>query len=279
MTTEIQIRHKNLIRLLGKFEKVAIAFSGGVDSTFLLAVAQQALGENIVAYTVNAPYIPDWEINEATDWVRQNGIKYEIIRTDMPENIINNPSIRCYLCKKRIFSILKSEAEQHGIQYLLDGTNKDDEGEYRPGIQALEELGVLSPLREVGLTKNDIRQLSKELQLPTWNKPAYACLLTRIPYNTAITNEELTRIEKGEMYLFQMGFKGARLRSHGHIARIEFQYEHFSVLNDDVLRGQIANKIKSVGYQFVCIDIEGYRMGNYDRIQRMTENRKNHNPK
>nr|NQU91263.1 ATP-dependent sacrificial sulfur transferase LarE [Bacteroidota bacterium] len=267
MIHQTEKKHKNLIHFLGRLNKVAIAFSGGVDSTFLVAAAKQALGENVVAFTVNAPHIPDWEVKEAKDWIKQSGVKHEIIKAEIPENIKNNPSNRCYLCKKQIFTILKSEAKKRGIQYLLEGTNKDDEGDYRPGMKALEELDVLSPLREVGLTKNEIRQLSKEFHLPTWNKLAYACLLTRIPYNTTVTTEELARIEKGEVYLFQLGYKGARLRSHGNIARIEFQQEHFDVLSDNKLRGEIVKKVKSVGYQFVCADIEGYRMGSFDQIK------------
>jgi uncharacterized protein len=266
MTPQIEKKYKNLIRFLGRLNKVAIAFSGGVDSTFLVAAAKQALGENLVAFTVDAPYIPDWEIKEAKDWIKQTGVKHEIIKAEIPENIINNPSNRCYLCKKQIFTNLKSEAKKLGIQFLLEGTNKDDEGNYRPGKKALEELEVLSPLREVGLTKKEIRQLSKESHLPTWNKPAYACLLTRIPYSTTVTKEELARIEKGEVYLFQLGYKGARLRSHGNIARIEFQQEHMNDLSDEKLRREIIKKIKSVGYQFICADIEGYRMGSFDQI-------------
>lgn len=274
MIPQIQIKYKNLIRYLSRLKKVSIAFSGGVDSTFLLAAAKQALGENIIAFTVDAPYIPDWEVKEATDWVKQTGVTHEIIKTDIPETIQNNPFNRCYLCKKQIFTILKSETANRGFHYLLEGTNKDDESDYRPGIKALEELKVLSPLREVGLTKKEIRHLSKTLRLPTWDKPAYACLLTRIPYNTAITNEELGRIEKGEMVLFQMGYKGARLRSHGNIARIEFQQDQFNRLNDEKSRGVIAKKIKSAGYQFVCVDIEGYKMGSFDRIGDERESRK-----
>ncbi len=265
MTDQREKKYKNLIHLIKRLHKVAIAFSGGVDSTFLVAASKQALGENVVAFTINSPYIPDWEIDEAKEWIKQTGVEYKIINTEIPENIKNNPSNRCYLCKKQIFTILKSEAKKRSIQYLIEGTNKDDEGDYRPGLKALEELKVLSPLREVGLTKKEIRQLSKELNLPTWNKPAYACLLTRIPYDTIITPNELIRIETGEQYLFQLGFEGARLRSHGNLARIELQQNQFNILNNGNMKEKIAEKLKSLGYQFVCIDIEGYRMGSYNQ--------------
>lgn len=265
MTYQPEKKYKDLINFLRRLNKVAIAFSGGVDSTFLVVAAQQALGENVVAYTVNSPYIPDWEIKEASEWIKQTGIEHEIIKTKIPKNIINNPSNRCYLCKKQIFALLKSKMKKHGIQYLLEGTNKDDEGDYRPGMKALEELEVLSPLREVGLTKEEIRQLSKEFNLPTWNKPACACLLTRIPYDITITQEELIRIEKGEQYLFKLGFEGARLRSHGNLARIELKQVQFKILNDENMKEIIVKKLKSIGYQFVCIDLEGYRTGSYNQ--------------
>lgn len=265
MTNQLKKKFNNLIIYLKRLNKVAIAFSGGVDSTFLVVAAKQALGENVLAFTVNSPYIPDWEIEEAEEWIKQTGVKHEIIKIEIPDNIKDNPSNRCYLCKKQICALLNSEAEKRGIRYLLDGTNKDDEGDYRPGLKALKELEIVSPLREVGLTKNEIRQLSKEFNLSTWNKPAYACLLTRIPYNTSISREELKRIEKGERYLFQLGFEGARLRSHDNLARIELQQEHINLLSDFNLKQQIVIDLKSIGYQFICIDLEGYRMGSYNQ--------------
>jgi len=264
MTTETEKKYRDLLTYLRKLKKVAIAFSGGVDSTFLIFAAKQALGENVVAFTVNTPYIPDWEMKDADDLVKQLGIDHKIITNDIPDNIKNNPEDRCYLCKTQIFTLLKSEAMKLDIQYLLEGTNKDDEGGYRPGLRALKELDVVSPLREVGLNKEEIRQLSKKYKLPTWSKPSNACLLTRIPYNTKITPEELSRIEKGEVHLFKMGFAGVRLRSHGDLARIELQQAQFKMIEEDGIREKIAEKLKAVGYKFVCIDLEGYRMGSYD---------------
>lgn len=264
MDAQLDKKYKELIQLLERWGKVAIAFSGGVDSTFLVFAARQALGDKVVAFTVNTPYVPDWEVAEAATWIKQIGVEHVIVETKIPENIKNNPPNRCYLCKKQLFTLLKSEAHKRGISYMLEGTNKDDEGDYRPGMKALEELGVLSPLRAVGMTKTEIRQVSKTFRLPTWNKPAYACLLTRIPYDTKISKDELIRIEKGELYLFQLGFEGARLRSHGNLARLELQQGQFELLNDDRMKTMIIEKMKSIGYQFICIDLEGYRMGSYN---------------
>jgi uncharacterized protein len=264
MSSEIDKKYNNLLKYLRNLDRVAIAFSGGVDSTFLVFAAQEALADNVIAYTVNSPYIPNWEVSEASEWIQQMGIEHAVISAGIPDNILNNPEDRCYLCKKQIFSMLIAEMEKQGIKYLLEGTNKDDEGEYRPGMRALEELKVLSPLREVGLTKSEIRQLSKSFNLPTWDKPSYACLLTRIPYDTLITHEELQRIEEGEVFLFDHGLKGARLRSHGTIARIELQQEQFKIIQDKEIKELIVDKLKSIGYLFVCVDLQGYRTGSYD---------------
>lgn len=258
-------KYKELLAYLKELGEVAIAFSGGVDSTFLVYAAQQAIGDKVMAFTVNSPYIPQWEVDEAIEWTKKIGVKHEIITTSIPENIKNNPSDRCYLCKRQIFSLLISEMSKREIKYLLEGTNKDDEGDYRPGMRALEELKVLSPLRVAGFTKHEIRQASKELGLPTWDKPAYACLLTRIPYDTSITHEELKRIEAGERYLYELGFAGARLRSHGNVARIELQKEQFDLLKDESQREALSEKVKQAGYDFVCIDLDGYKMGSYNK--------------
>ena len=265
MSISVEEKYKELINNLRKLGKVAIAFSGGVDSTFLVYAAREALGNNVIAFTVNSPYIPQWEVDEAREWIQSIGVDHEVIGVDIPENIKNNPSDRCYLCKKQIFSLLISEMKKHNINYLLEGTNKDDEGDYRPGMKALDELKVLSPLRQVGFAKEEIRQMSKKHGLPTWNKPAYACLLTRIPYDTTITEEELRRIEAGEKKLFALGFEGARLRSHGNVARVELQQHHFETIMEGETKQLVVEKLKSVGYQFVCVDLEGYRMGSYNQ--------------
>lgn len=266
MTQSLNEKYQHLISFLQGLKKVAIAFSGGVDSTFLVYACKEALGDQAIAFTVNTPYIPGWEIEEARELVLKLNIKHQIIEAEIPDNIKHNPSDRCYLCKTQIFTMLKSEAKKRNINFLLEGTNKDDEGDYRPGMKALDELNVVSPLREVRLNKEEIRQLSKKFNLPTWDKPSNACLLTRFPYDTNITQDALTRVEEGERHLSGLGFRGARLRSHGTLARIELQAEQFSMLEEESIKNHVVERLKSVGYEFVCIDLEGYKMGSYDPV-------------
>ncbi|HSG67678.1 MAG TPA: ATP-dependent sacrificial sulfur transferase LarE [Bacteroidales bacterium] len=265
MEKEIKLKYQRLIEYIRELDNVAIAFSGGVDSTFLVYAAMEALGDNVTAFTVNSPYIPEWEVDEARQWISGLGVRHEVINVDIPDNIRENPPDRCYLCKKQIFGLLKAEMADRKISYLLEGTNKDDEGDYRPGMKALEELSVLSPLRATGFTKDEIRRMSRSLGLPTWNKPAYACLLTRIPYDTPVTAEELRRIEAGELELFRLGLAGARLRSHGNLARIELRQDQFIGFSDKEKRDAVVEKLRAAGYEYVCIDLEGYRMGSYNR--------------
>ena len=259
-------KYRELLKHLKGLGKLAVAFSGGVDSTFLVHAAREALGRKVLALTVNTDYIPDWEVSEAATWVKKAKIKHVVINVETPESIRENPKDRCYFCKQQLFGILLAEAEKRGYRKLAEGTNKDDEGHYRPGMKAIDELGILSPLREVGMTKGEIRELSKKFALPTWNKPAYACLLTRIPYDTQITREELQRIEEGELFLFNAGFEGARLRSHGELARIELQPGQFDRLQDQDLRNKVAEGIRKAGYRHVCVDLEWYRMGSFDGV-------------
>lgn len=264
MTKIAKEKYRKLIEQLQSMKKVAIAFSGGVDSTFLLMAARQVLQDDVLAVTINAPYVPDWEIEEASKFISENGIQHSIIKVEIPEFIQNNPPDRCYLCKKHLFTMIIQEASDFGISYVLDGTNKDDEGDYRPGMIALKELGVHSPLQEVGLTKEEIRMLSKEMSLPTWSKPAYACLLTRIPHNTEIQTNELRRIEEGEKFLFSIGLAGARLRSHNDLARIEIQQEKFKLLINSELRNNLIEKLKALGYKYISLDLEGYKRGSFN---------------
>lgn len=252
-----------LVEYLKKLDSAVIAYSGGTDSTFLLAVAQIALKEKFLAITIDTPYIARWEIKEAIEICDDLGVRHNVIRSEIINSIKNNPKDRCYLCKKHLFTGLLEEATKENIKYVLDGTNLDDMGDYRPGRRALKELKIKSPLLETGIGKDLIRKFSKELNLNTWNKPAYACLLTRIPYDVEIKNEELERIELSEAYLMSRGFRAVRVRSHGEIARIEIpkkQLPQLLLLNNS---SEISNKLKSFGYQFVSIDMEGYRMGSY----------------
>lgn len=253
-----------LIDQLKDMKRVVIAFSGGVDSTFLLKAAHIALGDDVLAVTVASPYIPKWEVEEAKALTEKLGIAHHVMMADIPEIIKNNPEDRCYLCKGIIFNKIKAYAFENGYNAVADGTNFDDTKDYRPGLRALEELDIKSPLKACGLTKMDIRNFSKALALPTWDKPAYACLLTRIPYNVTITEEELTRIETAETFMMRLGFKAVRVRSHGDLARIEVDSDARSRLFDVQLWDEISAFFKSNGYQYVTVDLEGYRMGSFN---------------
>lgn len=254
-------KYNKLIRYLKSLESVAVAFSGGVDSTFLLATAREALADKVVAFTVRSPYIPDWEIKEARQIADKLSARHMVFETEISDSILNNPGNRCYLCKKFIFTRLVNEAKKLNINYVIEGTNSDDTRDFRPGIKALRELDIRSPLLENKITKADIRYFSRLLKLETWDKPAYACLLTRIPYNTRIREEELRRIEHAEVFLMTLGFKGVRVRSHNNLARIELNKEQIADIFQNSLRDKIVNKFKDIGYTYITIDIEGYRTG------------------
>lgn len=256
---------KNYIKSLGK---VAIAFSGGVDSTFVLKVASEVLGKNAVAITIESPYIPKWEIKEAIELAKSFGCTHKIIKFDkIPEEVKFNVANRCYLCKKKLFKKILEVAKELDIQYVLDGTNIDDTKDYRPGLKALEELSVKSPLKELFITKQEIRDFSKELNLPTFNKPSYSCLLTRLEAGIEVTDEKLRRTEEAELVLHSYGFKAVRVRNHGELARIEVNKEDLErILNKDLLK-EISDKIKNVGYKFVSLDMDGYNMGSFNKIE------------
>jgi uncharacterized protein len=258
-------KYDMLLQWLGRLENAAIAFSGGVDSTFLLALAHKILGNKVIAFTVKTPYIPDWEIEEAVVFCRDRSINHRIIQTEILPAIANNPENRCYLCKKHIFAVLKEEAQIEGYTMLLDGTNYDDTGVYRPGLAALKELGIKSPLLENGITKAEVRHFSAELGLPTANKPSYACLLTRLPYEYAVKNDELRRIEKAECFLASIGFAASRVRNHNNIARIEIAKERLAELLQPETAALVISQFHELGYEFITVDMEGFRSGSFDR--------------
>lgn len=242
-----------------------MAFSGGVDSSLLAYVARQALGDHMVAITIDTPYIPDWEIDAARLFAAEHNIAHKIMQLPTPANILHNPPDRCYLCKKELFSALQRRAKKTGIDTIIEGSNLDDLGDYRPGMRALGELNIVSPLLEMDMTKDTIRLLSHELGLATWNKPASACLLSRIPYHTVITPAELERIARAETALRQLNISGSRVRSHGDIARIEIPVECFADLLENDLRRRMIEKIKACGYTYVTLDLEGYQTGSLNK--------------
>lgn len=255
------IKYQKLIQYLKGLEKAVIAFSGGVDSTFLLKAAKEALGDSVIAVTVVSPYIPKWEIEEAKVITNAMEVKHIFMEVPIIDEIRFNPKDRCYLCKKGIFSMIKQEAKNRDITFVLDGTNADDTKDYRPGLRALKELNIKSPLLENNLTKEDIRNFSRELALDTWDKPAYACLLSRIPYDQEIRIEELRRVENAEKYLMKIGFKGVRVRSHGEVARIELQKKDMASFFDEQILEKVSKELKNFGYRYVTLDLEGYKMG------------------
>jgi uncharacterized protein len=254
-------KYIELVSYLKGLKRVLVAFSGGVDSTFLLKAAKDALGDNAAAVTVNSPYIPSWEIEEAKEFTEKMGIKHDFIKVGIIDEIKNNPSNRCYLCKKAVFSMIKEKAINEGFDYVIDGTNLDDIKDYRPGIKALNELEIVSPLLECKITKSEVREMSKDLSLLTWNKPAGACLLTRIPFDTRLEIDDINRIEKAEKYLRDKGIAAVRVRSHGDLARIEIDPTiRDQLFNTDFL-DEISIKLKEYGFKYVTIDAAGYKMG------------------
>ncbi len=252
--------------ILQKMESLAIAFSGGADSTFLLAVASELPDIDIMAITASSPMIPSWEIIEAKKMAARLKVKHKIIKTDPLENPLlkKNPPERCYICKKDLFAKFLNLVKEQGLRYLADGTNHDDLKAYRPGLRALKELGVRSPLAEAGLIKEDIRKYSKIMGLPTWDTPALACLATRIPYNEEITMEKLKMIDRAEEFIRSLGFRQVRVRCHYSMARIELDPVDIPRLLEQSMREKTVSRLKTIGFNHITIDLEGYRSGSMD---------------
>jgi uncharacterized protein len=254
-------KYRGLLSCLQDLGSCTVAFSGGLDSTFLTAAAVEALGKKAVALTAVSDYMPKDEIDEARELAEQIGIEHRLIVIPFPELLRHNPRNRCYLCKKEIFSRILRESREMGIPHAVEGTNADDLQDDRPGLKALRELGVRSPLLESGFTKDDIRRHSKRLGLPTWDKPAYACLMTRLPFDEEVSRRKLERVEEAERYLRGLGIRALRVRSHGELARIEVAREERSRLFDEKLLDEVSQKLRALGFLYVTFDMDGYKTG------------------
>lgn len=253
---------EKLKEIIKKLNKVVIAYSGGLDSSFLLKICSDTLGkENVIAVNAISPTYPERERKFAENFAEKIGVKLIQIETEefKDENFVKNPPDRCFYCKMELFRKLEEIRREFNFDWIIDGSNKDDEKDYRPGMRAKEIFKVISPLKEANLTKKDIRKYSKKLGLPTWDKPALACLASRIPYGKEISVEKLKRIEKGEDFLWELGFKQVRLRDYEDIARIEVDEKEIGKVIKN--RKKIVEYLKKIGYKFITVDLEGYRTG------------------
>lgn len=255
------VKYQKLKQRLAGLGSVAVAFSGGVDSTFLLKTAHDVLGAGAVAVTARSLNFPARELREACAFAEKHGIEHVLFDSGEldAEGFSKNPVDRCYLCKTRLFKKINEIARQKGLAHVAEGSNADDEGDYRPGLKAVGELGVISPLKDAGLTKAQIRRLSKELRLPTWNKPAFACLSSRFPYGDEITPEKLRMVDEAEQFLYDLGLTQIRVRCHGNLARIETDEAGACLIMDRRLT--VHERLRGIGFAYVSLDLKGYRTG------------------
>lgn len=256
-----------LLKALKNIGGCVIAFSGGVDSTLLLAAAVRVLGKRVEAVTVHTPYVPGRELRQSRELAASLGAELHVIEMDLPEELEQNPEQRCYLCKGRLFSRIEAHGHRSGKTVLLDGSNADDGKAHRPGMRALKEMGVRSPLAECGFTKKDVRDLARIWNLDVWSKPAYSCLLTRLPHGISVDNDLLRRVEGSEEFLIHEGFPSVRVRTHGDkgdIARIEIppaEREKFCKIDR---MDRVDEALRKMGYRYVTLDLAGYRSGSMD---------------
>ena len=256
-------KFQRLTQLLGESDRLLVAFSAGVDSTFLLKAAHMTLGARAVALTASSPTVPPGELEAAKNFAESLGCRHIVVDSHELSNpaFADNPVNRCFFCKDELYRLSRAEADKLGIPTIVDGTNLDDLKDHRPGLKAADEWGIRHPLVEVEMTKHDIRRYSRELDLPTWDKPSSPCLSSRFPYGTAIDLERLRKVGACEVFLKELGFREFRVRFHGDLARIEVAQSEMDRLFDKPLRDAIVERFKALGFNFISLDLQGFRSG------------------
>jgi pyridinium-3,5-biscarboxylic acid mononucleotide sulfurtransferase len=267
MATTLEEKRDHLLRIIGEMAGCVIGFSGGVDSTFLFAVAREVLGDRAIAVTITSEIHPEWELQEAQEVAGLIGGRHRLHAAKALEipGLAENPENRCYVCKKAIATELWKIAREEGVSFVLDGGNVDDRGDYRPGREAAIEAGIRSPLDEAGLTKDEIRQLSHDMNLPTWDKPSYACLISRFPYGVYLTQEKMRMVAIAEDFLREMGLRTVRVRFHEEVARLELGEEEYERVAHE-LRQEVVARVKEAGFAYVALDLQGYRIGAMNEV-------------
>jgi len=269
VSSELEKKTEKLKEIFQSMKRVVVAFSGGVDSTLLLKVAYDSLGdENVIAVTALSPLYPERELTAVKKLIQTLGARHRLIESNELEipGFSKNPPNRCYYCKRKLFEELLELAKEESILFVVEGSTLDDDRDHRPGRMAVQELGIRSPLREAGFTKAQVRELSKALGLPTWDKPSFACLASRFPYEEEITEKGLKMVDAAEDYLFELGFKQVRVRHYGNLARIEVLKEEMARLMSGSLMEEVVNHLKKIGYRYVTLDLQGFRSGSMNEV-------------